>query len=335
MKIKIYCNYCKGNLADREIEGRVRQVCEKCGQIYYENPLPVATIVIVNNDRELLLIKRKNEPFKGMWCLPIGFAETGESIEEAALRELKEEAGIEGEIVQLLDVDSLENPFYGDLLVSTFEGRKKGGEEKPGDDAIEVKYFPITNLPKLAFDSQNMALKKFIAIHEEEWAIKNSMKEFVLKTKEEKQFAGDLISDELLEFIESHSEEIISLWLEDVCSHPSAPTYHAFDRAKLSVRASFVLNDFSLWLRGKKPVRELESFYVKLGEERKKEGFRLSEVISSFFLFKKHIWMFVLSKGFWERPLDIYRVLEMDKRITSFFDFAVYYTTIGFDSGSI
>ncbi len=64
--------------------------CPACETFFYENPLPVVS-AILESDRHVALVKRKNEPCKGEWCLPSGFAESGESIEDAALRELEEE----------------------------------------------------------------------------------------------------------------------------------------------------------------------------------------------------------------------------------------------------
>jgi len=154
MKKKVYCAHCGMVLGTDFLDGKHRQVCAGCDTVYYENPLPVASVILANAKREILLVRRAKEPFKGMWCCPIGFAETGESIEDAALRELKEEAGVEGRIVQLLDVGSHVNPLYGELVIVTFEVEKTGGHEKAGDDASEARYFPVMNLPKLAFDSQ-------------------------------------------------------------------------------------------------------------------------------------------------------------------------------------
>ena len=106
----------------------------------------------------MLLVKRGILPNKGMWCLPIGFAEMGETIAEAALRELHEETGVVGRVSRLIDAASWSSGFYGDLLVVTFEVEKVSGDETPGDDAEDVAYFPIDQLPPLAFPSNEKAI---------------------------------------------------------------------------------------------------------------------------------------------------------------------------------
>jgi 8-oxo-dGTP diphosphatase len=108
-----YCSQCGKRVATRRMEGRERVVCPACEHIFYENPLPVAAGVVLNERREVLLVKRKREPHRGMWCLPMGFAEMGETIEAAATRELQEETGVQGGVLRLLDVDSLASRYYG------------------------------------------------------------------------------------------------------------------------------------------------------------------------------------------------------------------------------
>lgn len=169
MKTKLFCNYCHGSLVKGLREGKERQVCESCGEIYYENPLPVVSVIVANANRELLLVRRAREPAKDTWCFPIGFAESGESIEDAAMRELREEAGIDGKVLQILDVFSESNEIYGEVLVVSFEAERVGGIEMAGDDAVDCAYFPVANLPKLAFPSQERALKKFIAFKKDTW----------------------------------------------------------------------------------------------------------------------------------------------------------------------
>ncbi len=184
MKTKLFCNYCHGSLAKGHHEGKERQICESCGEIYYENPLPVVSVIVANANRELLLVKRAREPAKDMWCFPIGFAESGESIEDAAMRELKEEAGIDGRVLEIVDVFSESNEIYGEVLVVSYEAERLGGTEMAGDDAVDCAYFTLANLPRLAFPSQKRALKKFIALKKDAWNITDSFQELIHETLE-------------------------------------------------------------------------------------------------------------------------------------------------------
>lgn len=91
-----YCSQCGALVAVQVLDGRARVVCHACGSVFYENPLPVAAAIVLNDRREVLLVKRRREPHRGEWCLPMGFAELGETIADAARRELREETGVEG-----------------------------------------------------------------------------------------------------------------------------------------------------------------------------------------------------------------------------------------------
>ena len=74
MKVQ-FCSKCGGSIAEQIIGDRPREVCSACGTIFYQNPLPAAAALVLDNQRQVLLVKRKFEPNKGMWCLPIGFAQ--------------------------------------------------------------------------------------------------------------------------------------------------------------------------------------------------------------------------------------------------------------------
>jgi 8-oxo-dGTP diphosphatase len=332
MKARIYCNFCGNTLDLDTLEGKERQVCPGCSQVYYENPLPVASIILSNRKREVLLVKRAREPFKDMWCCPIGFAETGESIEDAALRELKEETGVTGTITQLIDVASHTNPFYGDLLIVSFEAEKIDGEEMPGDDASECQYFPVMNLPRLAFDSQERAMQKFVELKKDLWKIHDSLETFVEGAFQNRiSYPGNLLSDELIKVVQSHSGEIVDLWLSDITSNPSTTSYRRLDRDDLFSRAMEILGHFEMWLKGKKGEGAFKEFYHAVGIARHAQGVPLEELISSLSLLKKHIWMFTYSFGVWEKPLDIYRMFELGERLVYFFDRAAFYTIIGYN----
>lgn len=129
------------------IEGKERKYCPSCDFIGYRNPLPVAVAVAVR-DKRFLLIKRGIPPKKGVWGSPSGFIEVGETPEEACLRELKEEAGVTGEIVRLIRVARREDPeVYGDMLVVVYLVKVGDGEPAPGVEAEDAKFFDIGELP--------------------------------------------------------------------------------------------------------------------------------------------------------------------------------------------
>ena len=85
-----FCPYCGSGLETKYVEGRDRKVCRDCNSIYYINPLPAATALVLNEKNQLLLGKRLVEPGKGQWCLPGGFVELDESMDQTALRELEQ-----------------------------------------------------------------------------------------------------------------------------------------------------------------------------------------------------------------------------------------------------
>ena len=328
-KQRKYCHYCSSQV-ELKIEGdTMRDYCPACKAYFYENPLPVVSAILVK-DRQVLLVKRGNEPYIGQWCLPSGFVETGESIAEAALRELEEETGVQGKIVQLQDVDSCFNYYYGDLIFLAFEVELVSGKPRAGDDAVAVRYFPIEKVPPLAFPSNTKALRTYVEGKKEYWSIVDS---FTLTTEDETLVTKrkNLISNKLVELIEEHSGHIAGLWMEDVRTNKSTPTFHVFDQELLYQRVFLVLSHFGQWLNGSYRGQDIISYYMSLGRERKQEGFDLSEVISALSLIKKHTWEFALSKGMWSKTIDIYMILELERRISLFFDKATFYVSKGYE----
>jgi len=148
-----FCPICAGNLIREVIEERLRLRCQKCGEIHYENPKPSVALLCRNERGEILLVERNVDPGAGRWCLPGGFLEMGETVEQAALRELKEETGLEGRILRVADAASKLNGYYGDVVVVAFEVQIEGGQLRAGDDAAQVQFFPVGQLPDIAFGS--------------------------------------------------------------------------------------------------------------------------------------------------------------------------------------
>jgi 8-oxo-dGTP diphosphatase len=115
---------------------------------------PALTVdVIVRDGNRVLLVKRKNNPFKGKWALVGGFVEYGEKVEEAAKRECREETGLEVELERLVGVYSDPNRDpRGHVVSICFLARVVGGKLKAGSDALEAKFFKKIPWNELAFD---------------------------------------------------------------------------------------------------------------------------------------------------------------------------------------
>jgi len=160
MNGKRFCSYCGEKLTTKSFQERHHPYCQTCDRIHYENPFPAVAALVPNQDDQLLLVKRAVEPAKGKWCLPGGFIEIDESIEEAVLRELKEETGIEGKIGRLVDFFSQRSPLFGALLIFGYRVIILGGELQAGDDAQEVSFFDLDDLPPIAFLSHQRLIEK-------------------------------------------------------------------------------------------------------------------------------------------------------------------------------
>lgn len=110
------------------------------------------------NEFKVLLIKRKGDPFKGKWALPGGFLEENESMDEGAKRELKEETGLEiEELHQIKAFGDLGRDPRGRTISIAFWGIISTQENvKANDDASAASWFPLNQLPELAFDHQEI-----------------------------------------------------------------------------------------------------------------------------------------------------------------------------------
>ncbi len=145
-----YCSVCGARNETRELEGRKRRVCPQCGSVHYENPRPAATVVAVR-DGNLLLVKRAVPPAVGQWCLPGGFMELRESAADAAQRELHEETGLTVRHLSFLGVCPYPGGPKRDLLVLAYYSHDVDGSVVAGDDALEARFFPLNELPPVAF----------------------------------------------------------------------------------------------------------------------------------------------------------------------------------------
>jgi 8-oxo-dGTP diphosphatase len=124
----------------------------------YRNPVPSVDIILQKGS-EILLVKRKNEPFKDQLALPGGFVNEGEAVENAAIREAIEETSLEIEPIDILGVysDPKRDPRRHVLTV-VFVGTILNGTPNPRDDSSEIKWVRLDDIQKtnLAFDHKQI-----------------------------------------------------------------------------------------------------------------------------------------------------------------------------------
>ena len=151
-----YCPSCGSAVATRFVEGRDRWVCDACAVIHYRNPVP-STTCLIPTEQGIVVIRRRYDPGIGGWAFPGGFIDAEETVQQAAIRETKEETNLDVEIEGLLGVYSYVDPNKSGLVV-IFQASVVGGEPCAGDDAAEIAVCPPERLPNLVFESHRRAL---------------------------------------------------------------------------------------------------------------------------------------------------------------------------------
>jgi 8-oxo-dGTP diphosphatase len=152
-----YCPLCATPLEVSREGDRPRMVCPACGWVHYRNPSPAAGVLIVEGGA-VLLVKRRYEPFKGLWSIPSGFIEYDEDVRATAVREAMEETGLSVEIDALHAVVSCFDDPRGNTILVLYRAHSLGGAPKAGDDAEEVRFFPLGDLPPIAFEEHRRVL---------------------------------------------------------------------------------------------------------------------------------------------------------------------------------
>jgi ADP-ribose pyrophosphatase YjhB (NUDIX family) len=156
-----YCSDCGARVTLRIPPGDhlPRYVCDACGKIHYQNPKIVAGCIAEWGDR-VLLCRRSIEPRYGLWTLPAGFMENGETTTQAAAREALEEANAQVDELALYGLFNL--PHISQVYLM-FRGLLKEGKASPGHETLEVGLFGEQGIPwdELAFPVVREALQLY------------------------------------------------------------------------------------------------------------------------------------------------------------------------------
>jgi len=159
-----FCPRCGNPLDSRVIKAGEppRLVCRACAFVFFLDP-KIATGVVFSYDGGILLAQRAIHPGYGKWVFPGGYVDRGETLEAAALREVREESGLVVRLTRLLGAYSFpDNP----VIVLAYAGDVTGGALKIDEESLAVRSFPPAEIPwgQLAFPSTVQALRDYLRL---------------------------------------------------------------------------------------------------------------------------------------------------------------------------
>ena len=160
-----FCPLCGGNLTSRLIKPGEPQrlMCTACGFVFYIDP-KLAVIALVPHQGGLVMVRRSIEPGYGLWVVPGGFVDVGEPVEEAVVRETREEAGLHVRVVRLLNVHSYRHTR---TVVLSYITEYVSGDLTAGDEELEARVFAGQEIPweKIAFSSTREAVQEYLRLY--------------------------------------------------------------------------------------------------------------------------------------------------------------------------
>lgn len=158
-----YCPYCGGRLGTRQIKtgDPERLVCRSCHQVLYLDPKVAVGTIIRDTSERIVLVQRAIEPGYGRWVFPGGYVDRGEPLETAALREAREECGLEIELDGLVNVYS----YAGKTpVIIVYAATCRGGHLRVDEEGLDARWFDHAEIPwsSLAFASTEQALAEYV-----------------------------------------------------------------------------------------------------------------------------------------------------------------------------
>ncbi|MDP8254912.1 MAG: RsbRD N-terminal domain-containing protein [Candidatus Alcyoniella australis] len=136
----------------------------------------------------------------------------------------------------------------------------------------------------------------------------------------------------LVELIEKNADDLTKRWIKEIRSNQQTPTYAEFDEQQLYEGTYSVYSELGKWIGKETTKQDVEQHYTSIGRQFRKEGLALSEVIQAMVLIKRHLWLKVLRDGLLDTVIDLHSALELNNRVVLFFDRAIYFSTIGYET---
>lgn len=155
-----YCPRCTAPLEDKFVYNAMRSTCPHCGFILFLEP-KLVVVVVIQREKTVLLGRRNMEPERGKWSFVSGYIDRGEKVEDAALREVKEETNLDVRLDELLGIFSEQgNPHVVIAYQASVINDDCSGLAPQLDEISELAFFSVDSMPELAFpaDKQILAL---------------------------------------------------------------------------------------------------------------------------------------------------------------------------------
>jgi 8-oxo-dGTP diphosphatase len=156
----VYCAQCGHELTERLVGHQSRPACPACGLVVFADPKLAVAALIECEGRMLMGRRSRHSASPGKWSFPAGFVDRGERVEDALVREVREETGLAVQIKALLGLYSATgNPVALAVYVAT----PMGGALTPDDDLVELAYFPFDAPPEPAFPHDPQIIADWLA----------------------------------------------------------------------------------------------------------------------------------------------------------------------------
>ena len=142
-----------------------------------------------------------------------------------------------------------------------------------------------------------------------------------------------MVYSKLVTLIEENAEELSNRLVKDLLSREETKGYRTLSEDLVKERVHDVYSKLGSWLETEKHTSgEIRKVYTELGKKRFREGIPLNEVILAFMLIKRHLWLYVQEKQFFDSAYELYQALELNNRVVLFFDRVIYFVTMGYEA---
>lgn len=140
-----------------------------------------------------------------------------------------------------------------------------------------------------------------------------------------------MIYSKLVKLIEDNQEELTRRASKELLSREETQCYRSLPVDLLSERIYDVYSRLISWLNKEKRSEDTEKYYTELGKRRFHEGMPMSEVTIAFMLLKRHLWLFIQERQFFDSTYECYQALELNNKVVLFFDRIIYFAAKGYE----